>query len=103
MTITSSSLKPTPVKKSASGANLTDWELSDFNLKSSDFNEELNFLCGNLFDLNFNYMICRILNYKCFLLKYRHGTGNTANNLENERFILKVRLVLFFFAKWKFF
>lgn len=76
---------------------LNDWILSDFNLVSNDFNNELSFIAGNLFDLSFNYKLVRLLNDKCFLVRTKsHQTNdesdsnNGANNAENEFYLLKV-------------
>lgn len=51
---------------------LNDWVLSEFNLLSNDFNSDLAFISGNLFDLNFNYKTSKVLNQKCFLMKFRN-------------------------------
>ena len=79
---------------------LNDWILSDFNLLSNDFNNELTFICGNLFDLNFTYKMSRILNNKCFIVKLRHpmkkiDQSSTSDDLnasqeENDEFVVKV-------------
>ena len=63
---------------------LNDWVLSEFNLLSNDFNSDLAFIAGNMFDLNFNFKICKTLNnHKCFVMKSRNP------NL-NSKFVLKV-------------
>ena len=76
---------------------LNDWILSDFNLVSNDFNNELSFISGNLFDLSFNYKLVRLINDKCFLMKLRHATsdsnGNNSDTNTNEYFFLKVSIL----------
>lgn len=78
--------KSEQMDRSPSGRFLNDWVLSDFNLKSDDFSNELSFISGNLFDLNFNYKLCRVLNFNCFLLQNRFDQSKQ----KNEKFILKV-------------
>ena len=60
---------------------LNDWVLSEFNLLSNDFNSDLAFISGNLFDLNFSFKFVRFINYKCFLMTSRHTS--------NEKYVLK--------------
>lgn len=60
---------------------LNDWVLSEFNLLSNDFNSELAFISGNLFDLNFSYKFTKFINYKCLLMQSR--------NTSSEKFLLK--------------
>ncbi len=62
-----------------------DWILSDFNLSSHDFSSQLTFISGNLFDLNFCYQLCRVLNTNCMLMKERKN-----KNEESNKYILKV-------------
>jgi hypothetical protein len=78
---------------------LNDWILSDFNLVSNDLNNELTFITGNMFDLNFTYKISRILNNSCFLMKLRHPMkkidqsfteSELKSSIESEEFLIKV-------------
>ena len=62
-----------------------DWILSDFNLNSTDFNSQLSLISGNLFDLNFTYQICKVLNTNCLLMKERSDKTDNPKN-----YILKV-------------
>ena len=74
------------LEKLSSVKLLNDWVLNDFNLKSEDFCNELSFISGSLFDLSFNFKLCRILNFNCFLLQTRFNhTGQ-----KHQKFILKV-------------
>ncbi|CAF0947715.1 unnamed protein product [Brachionus calyciflorus] len=76
------------LEKSPSQATiLNDWILSDFNLKSEDFNNELSLILGNIFDLSFNYKILKILNENCLLVKSRFKTETNAKEI--TKFVLK--------------
>ena len=74
----------------------TDWIISDFNLLSCDFNNDLKFISGNLFDLNFNYKLFRTLNYTCLLLEARNLLSSSQLSQENKYFLLKVNYWLHF-------
>jgi hypothetical protein len=85
--------------KVSEGNTLNDWILSDFNLVSNDLNNELTFITGNMFDLNFTYKISRILNNSCFLMKLRHPMkkidqsiteSELKSSIESEEFLIKV-------------
>lgn len=76
----SGSAATTPVAMDSNIAN--DWILSDFNLNSNDFKSELNLITGSLFDLNFTYQLCKVLNPNCLLMKSR--------NDETMKYVLKV-------------
>ena len=70
------------------GAQLNDWVVSEFNLTSNDFNNELQLISGTLFDLDYNYQVCRRLQLAdCLLMKQRHLQ---AHDQPGKRFILKV-------------
>ncbi len=86
--------------KASETNTLNDWILSDFNLLSNDFNNELTFISGNMFDLNFTYKISRILNSSCFVMKLRHPMKKIDQSISesdfmssaesNEEFLVKV-------------
>ena len=99
--------------KASETNTLNDWILSDFNLLSNDFNNELTFISGNMFDLNFTYRLSRILNNNCFLMKLRHPMKKidqslsesdcTGNVDSSEEFLIKVRCgFLLFFCNFLF-
>jgi hypothetical protein len=73
-----------------------DWILSDFNLLSNDFNNELSFISGNLFDLNFTYKLSSVLNNNCLLMKLRHKKqsitepANYMVQMDEDKYLLKV-------------
>lgn len=69
---------------------LNDWILSDFNLLSYDFNNELSILTGKLFDLSFNFKFVKTISNKCFLMKFRHQTNSTTSVTKKQsEFLLK--------------
>jgi len=83
---------PPPVAFNTQESNISsDWILSDFNLSSNDFSAQLSFIAGNLFDLNFSYQLCRVLNANCLLMKNRQDTTEEA-----KKYVLKVCFLLFF-------
>lgn len=89
-----SSAAVSPVMESSnSNSNfINEWILSDFNLVSHDFNRELSFISGNLFDLNFNYKFVGLVNESCFLMKLRHPVNDSSDSLNEDQFyLLKVR------------
>lgn len=65
-----------PLTASSSSSAFNDWILSDFNLVSNDFNNELKLISGNLFELSFHYKLAKVLNANCFLMKQRHGADH---------------------------
>lgn len=73
-----------------------DWVISDFNLLSQDFNNELSILAGKLFDLSFNFKLIKVLNNNCFLMKTRHPTKIGSNSTPDkiQYFLLKVNFNL---------
>lgn len=79
----SASAATTPVAMDSNIAN--DWILSDFNLSSNDFKSELNLITGSLFDLNFAYQLCKVLNPNCLLMKSR-----TDASQDPIKYVLKV-------------
>lgn len=79
------------LEKSESTKFLNEWVLEDFNLKSIDFCNELSFISGSLFDLSFNFKLCRVLNFNCFLLQSRSNQSSQ----KSQKFILKVRHFIF--------
>lgn len=79
----SGSAATTPVAMDSNIAN--DWILSDFNLSSNDFKSELNLITGSLFDLNFTYQLCRVLNPNCLLMKSRNDESQ-----DPKKYVLKV-------------
>lgn len=87
--------QPPPLGKTPETTFLNDWILSDFNLVSNDFNNELSFISGNLFDLSFNYKLVKLLNENCFLMRLRHQTTNNAtDSINDELYLLKVNQLL---------
>ena len=93
--------------KASETNTLNDWILSDFNLLSNDFNNELTFISGNMFDLNFTYKISRILNSSCFVMKLRHPMKKIDQSISesdfissaesNEEFLVKVSISFYIF------
>jgi hypothetical protein len=74
---------------------LNGWILSEFNLVSNDFNNELALISGDLFDLNYNYELHKILSKSCLLMKLRHPSSKSNDetshsNSQSNRFVLKV-------------
>lgn len=96
--ISSSTVTPACSGGGSEANFLNEWILSDFNLVSYDFNNELSFISGNLFDLSFNYKLVRLITDSCFLMRLRHqpavtaneSTNNTESNNSTEFYILKV-------------
>jgi hypothetical protein len=90
-TIKSNEQKETTDSTLSSTPNiLNDWILSDFNLLSNDFNNELSLISGTLFELNFNYKLYKVLSPNCMLVKQRQATtGQPVKQFGNQKFVLK--------------
>ena len=71
--------------KTPDGNIANDWILSEFNLSSNDFKSELSLIAGSLFDLNFTYQLCKVLNSNCLLMRHR-----TDESLDPQKYVLKV-------------
>ncbi len=87
-------INETVAAQGAQSSSVSDWDMSDFNLMTYDFNNELKFMNGNLTDLNSMYKLVKILNCNCFLLQLRRAAG-TSNQTQNEKYVLKVSNQLF--------
>jgi hypothetical protein len=90
-TTTTTTTSPTPTDAATAELNIVNgWILSEFNLVSNDFNNELALISGELFDLNYNYQLDKVLSKSCLLMKLRHPSNDGDEMNRSLQFVLKV-------------
>jgi hypothetical protein len=70
-------------RKKTQSESTDEWVLSEFNLKSHDLNGDLHSISEEIFNLDINFQVIKILNKNCLLIRERHNQAN--------KFVLKVK------------